>query len=246
MQQLPLFLRKILAWSVHLFTATGAVWGFLALRAIFAHEWKLAIIWMAFAIFVDGVDGIFARWLDVKTYASGLDGALLDNLLDYLNYVIVPALFLVEADILPAALAMPAAIVILLTSAYQFTQVDAKTDTTNEYFFKGFPDYWNVVVIYMLVLGLNPWLNFGFLVLFNILIFVPVKYIYPTRTARLKKLTLALTYLFGALGVVGLILYPHEPKWIWWLTLTYGVYYVALSLWPKRSSARFISPPVAK
>jgi phosphatidylcholine synthase len=235
MQRLPLFLRKTLAWSVHLFTATGAVWGFFAVRAIFAHEWKLAIIWMAAAIFVDGFDGILARWTDVKTYASGLDGALLDNILDYLNYVFVPALFLVEAELLPANLALPGAIAILLTSAYQFTQVDAKSDgKTDDHYFKGFPDYWNVMVIYMLVLGLNPWLNFGFLVLFNILIFVPIKYIYPTRTARLKKLTLALTYLFGALGLVGLILYPNEPKWIWWATLLYGVYYVALSLWPRK------------
>jgi phosphatidylcholine synthase len=235
MKNLPLFVRNILAWSVHLFTATGAVWGFLALRAIFAHEWKLAIVWMAVAIFVDGFDGILARWTDVKTYASGLDGALLDNILDYLNYVVVPALFLVEANLLPASFAMAGAISILLTSAYQFTQVDAKTDaSSNEYFFKGFPDYWNVMVIYMLVLGLNPWLNFGFLVLFNILIFVPIKYIYPTRTTRLKKLTLALTYLFGALGLVGLVLYPNEPKWIWWVTLLYGVYYLALSLWPRK------------
>jgi phosphatidylcholine synthase len=218
MERLPLLLRKTLAWGVHLFTATGAVWGFLALRAIFAHEWKSAIIWMGIAIFVDGFDGILARWLDVKTYASGLDGALLDNILDYFNYVVVPALFIVEAELLPAGFAMAGAIAILLTSAYQFTQVDAKTDATSEYFFKGFPDYWNVLVIYMLVLGLNPWLNLSFLVLFNILIFVPIKYIYPTRTTRLKKLTLVLSYFFGALGLVGLILYPNEPKWIWWVT----------------------------
>jgi phosphatidylcholine synthase len=234
MERSPLLLRKILAWGVHLFTATGAVWGFLALRAIFAHEWKSAIIWMGLAIFVDGFDGFLARWLDVKTYASGLDGALLDNILDYVNYVVVPALFLVEAELLPAGFAMAGAIAILLTSAYQFTQVDAKTDATSEYFFKGFPDYWNVLVIYMLVLGLNPWLNLSFLVLFNILIFVPIKYIYPTRTTRLKKLTLVLTYFFGTLGLVGLILYPNEPKWIWWVTLIYGVYYLALSLWPRK------------
>jgi phosphatidylcholine synthase len=234
MKNLPLFLRKTLAWSVHLFTATGAVWGFLALRAIFAHEWKLAIIWMAVAMFVDGVDGMFARWFDVKTYASGLDGALLDNILDYLNYTVVPALFLVEAELLPAALAMPGAIAILLTSAYQFTQVDAKTDTTNEYYFKGFPDFWNVMVIYMLVLGLNPWLNFGFLVLFNILIFVPIKYIYPTRTVRLKKLTIALTGIFGMIGIVGVILYPNVPAWVIYGSFGYMAYYVGLSLWPHK------------
>ncbi len=233
MSRLPLFLRKTLAWGVHLFTATGAVWGFLALRAIFAHEWKFAIVWMAVAMFVDGVDGMLARWLDVKTYASGLDGALLDNIIDYLNYTVVPALFLVEADLLPPALALPGAIAILLTSAYQFTQVDAKTDTTNEYFFKGFPDYWNVMVIYMLIMGLNPWINLGFLVIFNILIFVPVKYVYPTRATRLRRLTLLLSYLYGALGVVGIILYPNVPMWIVYASFGYIAYYVGLSLWPK-------------
>ena len=164
----------------------------------------------------------------------GLDGALLDNILDYLNYTVVPSLFLVEAELLPAALAMPGAIAILLTSAYQFTQVDAKTDTTNEYYFKGFPDFWNVMVIYMLVLGLNPWLNFGFLVLFNILIFVPIKYIYPTRTVRLKKLTIALTGIFGTIGIVGVILYPKVPEWIIYGSFSYIAYYVGLSLWPHK------------
>ncbi|MEW5939457.1 MAG: CDP-alcohol phosphatidyltransferase family protein [Chloroflexota bacterium] len=238
MDKLPLWIRKTLAWSVHLFTATGGVWGFLAIRAIFAHEWKLAIVWMTVAIFVDGFDGILARRFDVKTYASGVDGALLDNILDYLNYVVVPALFMVEGDFLPPQVSLACAAAILLTSAYQFTQVDAKTDATNEYFFKGFPDYWNVLVIYMLVLEWNPWLNFAFLVLFNVLIFVPVKYVYPTRTVRMKKVTIIVTYSYGLLGIVGLILYPNEPKWIWWVTLTYGIYYLALSLWPRNTTHR--------
>ncbi len=236
MSKLPLWIRKTLAWSVHLFTATGAVWGFLAMRAIFVHEWKLAITYMAIAIFVDGFDGILARWFDVKTYARGVDGALMDNIIDYFTYVVVPALFLIEAELVPAALALPCAISILLTSAYQFSQVDAKTDDSHEYYFKGFPDFWNVLVVYMLALELNPVLNFIFFVIFNILIFVPIKYIYPTRTIRLKKLTMGLSVVFGILALAGLILYPDEPKWIWWASLLYGVYYVGLSLWPKKKN----------
>jgi phosphatidylcholine synthase len=212
------------------------VWGFLAMRAIFVHEWKLAITYMAVAIFVDGFDGILARWFDVKTYARGVDGALMDNIIDYFTYVVVPALFLIEAELVPAALALPCAISILLTSAYQFSQVDAKTDESNEYYFKGFPDFWNVLVVYMLVLELNAVLNFIFFVIFNILIFVPIKYIYPTRTIRLKKLTMGLSVVFGILALAGLILYPNEPKWIWWASLLYGVYYVGLSLWPKKKT----------
>ena len=230
--KLPL-MRQIYAHGVHLFTATGAVFGLLALLAVSHHEWHLAILWMILAILVDGFDGMLARWANVKLYARGIDGALLDNMIDYLNYVVVPALFLVEADFLPAGFRLPVACAILLTSAYQFTQVDAKTDQTNDYFFKGFPSYWNVVVLYMLVMQLNPWINLAFLVLFNILIFVPVKYVYPSRNMRVKTLTSILTYIYGIVGIWGVMQYPNVPAWVVWSSFIYVAYYFILSLWPR-------------
>lgn len=225
------FVRSVLAWGVHLFTATGALWGLLSLMAIFKHEWREAIAWMILAMFVDGFDGMLARWADVKKYAPGIDGALLDNILDYINYVLVPALFLVEADfILPAQFRMAGAFAILLTSAYQFTQTDAKTD---DHYFKGFPSYWNVMVLYMLIMQLDPWVNLAFLVLFNVLVFVPVKYIYPTRNSVMKRLTIVLTYLYGIIGVWAVMQYPDVPTWAIWVTLVYVLYYAVLSFWPK-------------
>ncbi len=222
--------------GVHLFTATGAVWGLLSLIAIFNHEWRFAIFWMIMAIFVDAFDGMLARWANVKQYAANIDGALLDNMLDYLNYVVVPALFLIEApDLLPAGWGYIAAFSILLTSAYQFTQVDAKTDETNEYFFKGFPSYWNVVAMYMLVMKLNPWINLGFLVLFNVLVFVPIKYVYPSRDRRMQRVTLILSYIYGIIGVWGVMQYPDVPQWVVYSSFIYVAYYAILSLWPRGS-----------
>ena len=233
-EQKPNPLRIIAAWGVHLFTATGAVWGLLGILAIFEAKWKMMIIYMIVAMLVDGFDGMLARWADVKKYANGIDGALLDNILDYLNYVFVPAIFLIKApDVLPNGFQYPIAFGILLTSAYQFTQVDAKTDESNEYFFKGFPCYWNVVVLYMLVMQLNPWLNLAFLAAFNILIFIPVKYVYPTRSTRMKKVTLAFSYVYAAAGIWGLLQYPNAPKWIAWASFAYVAYYVVLSFLPK-------------
>lgn len=226
--------RVIAAYGVHGFTATGAVWGFLALLATFEHDWRGMIIWMIAAMFVDGFDGMLARWADVKTYAKGIDGALLDNILDYLNYVIVPALFLVEAEALPYGTRLLGACFILLTSAYQFTQTDAKTE---DHHFKGFPSYWNVMALYMLLMNLPQWVNFGFLMLFNIMVFIPIKYIYPSRNRTLRRLTLALTYLYGAIGVWGLLQYPNSPKWVVWASLIYVLYYLALSLIPKKKNA---------
>jgi len=225
--------RVVLAYGVHLFTATGAVWGFLGLLAIFAHDWKAMIIYMIVAMLVDGFDGMLARWADVKKYANGVDGALLDNILDYLNYVVVPALFLVEADVLPTGTRLLGACFILLTSAYQFTQSDAKTD---DHHFKGFPSYWNVAALYMLLMNLPQWWNFGFLMLFNVMVFIPIKYIYPSRNSYLRTLTLALTYIYGAIGIWGLVQYPNQPKWVVWVSFIYVAYYLVLSIIPKKNS----------
>jgi phosphatidylcholine synthase len=235
-ERLPLVVKKTLAWSVHLFTATGAIWGFLTLLAVFEENWRGAIIWMIIAMFVDGFDGMLARWFHVKEYARGVDGGLMDNIIDYLNYVVVAAFILIKApNLMPSGFELAGAFSILLTSAYQFSQVDAKTDEQS-YFFKGFPSVWNFLVIYMMLLGLNPWFNFALLVLCNILVFVPVKYVYPSRNTRLRRLTLALTYLYFIIGVWGLMQYPSVPQWIVWISLIYVAYYVMLSFFPKIGS----------
>ena len=174
-----------------------------------------------------------ARWFHVKEYAKGVDGGLMDNIIDYLNYVVVAAFILIKApNLMPPGLEMIAAFSILLTSAYQFSQVDAKTDEQS-FFFKGFPSVWNFLVLYMMLLGLNPWFNLALLFICNILVFVPVKYVYPSRNTRLRRLTLVLTYLYGAIGVWGLMQYPSVPQWIVWISLVYVAYYALLSFFPK-------------
>ena len=232
-EKLPLWLRRTLAWSVHLLTGTGAIWGLLTILAIFEGSWRMVILWMIIAMFVDGVDGMLARLFHVNEYANNIDGGLLDNMIDYLNYVLVAALIIIKApNLVPAGFALAIAFSILLTSGYQFTQVDAKTDNES-YFFKGFPSVWNFLVLYLLLLGFNPWINLILLVAGNILIFVPVKYIYPTRNTRLRRLTLGLTYLCGAIGVWGLLQYPDVPQWVILVAIFYSVYYALLSFFPK-------------
>ena len=232
-EKLPLWLRKTLAWSVHLFTGTGAVWGFLTLLAIWELNFRLAIVYIVVAMFVDGFDGMLARWFHVKEYAKEIDGGLLDNIIDYLNYVVVAALLLIKVpNLLPTGFEMAGAISILLTSGYQFTQTDAKTDEQS-FFFKGFPSLWNFLVVYMMLLGLNPWINLAVLVICNVLVFVPVKYLYPTRNTRLRRFTLGFTYLYGILGIWGLLQYPEVPEWVAPLSFVYVAYYAVLSFFPK-------------
>jgi len=220
--------RKMLAWSAHLFTASGAVWGLLAILAIASDQWTWAFVWMASALFVDAFDGLLARRVQVKEVLPNFDGALLDNMIDFLNYVFVPAFFLYEADFMPRPLAMGGAVLILLASSYQFCQNDAKTD---DHFFTGFPSYWNVMIFYMSLLSMSNWMNFAAIVFMTIMVFVPIRYIYPSRTTALQKLTMALAIVWGIINIIILTQYPEPTPWLIWASLGYVVYYYGLSLY---------------
>jgi phosphatidylcholine synthase len=224
--------KTLRAWSVHLFTATGAVWGLMAIIAVIQHQWQAAFFWMGAAVVVDSVDGTLARRFEVKGMLPDFDGALLDNIIDYLTYVLIPALFLYEAGLVPDALALFSAVIMVLTSAYQFCQADAKTEDN---FFKGFPSYWNVVVFYLFLLQTGPWINLIVILSCAILVFVPTKYVYPSRMSRFQKLTLVLTVIWAALMLVALWQYPNMA-WLAWASLLYVVYYVAISLYLSRAS----------
>ncbi len=224
----PSKLRKFMAWFTHLFTASGAVWGFLSILAISNHQWSLAFTWMAASVFVDAFDGLLARRVRVKSVLPGFDGALLDNMIDFLNYVFVPAFFLYEADILPPGYGLVGAALILLASSYQFCQDDAKTE---DHYFKGFPSYWNIMVYYMFLLSLNQWFYLTITLLLSALVFVPIKYVYPTRTKMHQKLTMALACVWGVINIIILISYPLHYRWLIWASLLFAVYYCGLSFY---------------
>jgi phosphatidylcholine synthase len=224
----PSRIRKAAAWATHLFTASGAIWGFLAILAITNEHWILAFAWMGVSVFVDSFDGLLARRVRVKSVLPSFDGALLDNMIDFLNYVFVPAYFLYQSDVLPNGFGLVGAILILLASSYQFCQDDAKTE---DHFFKGFPSYWNILVYYMFLLSWNGWINLSITVLLTALVFVPIKYVYPSRTRMLQKLTMTLSCLWGVVNIIVLIQYPqHDPRLIW-ASLLFAVYYTGLSLY---------------
>jgi phosphatidylcholine synthase len=219
--------EAILAWCVHLLTASGAVFGLLSIIAITGEQWMEAFIWMAIAIAVDSFDGALARRFRVKQVLPNFDGALLDNIVDYLNYVIVPAYFLYGAALLPQEFAIIGAAVTVLVSAYQFCQVDAKTD---DHYFKGFPSYWNIAVFYLFILKLSPWLNLILIIFLSILVFVPIKYVYPSRTESNQRLTLFLGMIWVVSSLAIIAQYPEPHPMVIGISLLYIAYYIGLSL----------------
>jgi phosphatidylcholine synthase len=219
--------QKLFAWSAHLVTASGALWALLTLLAVTHGEWISAFAWMGVAIVVDSFDGFWARRVRVKEVLPEFDGALLDNMLDYLNYVFVPAIFLSQSQVLPQSVSVLGASLILLASAYQFCQSDAKTE---DHYFKGFPSYWNIMVFYLFILNLNGWANFTIVALLTILVFVPIKYIYPSRTTFFQNVNLVATGLWGVAIIVILLTYPNHAPWLVWVSLLFALYYTVMSL----------------
>jgi phosphatidylcholine synthase len=221
-------LRYCAAWSVHAYTASGTVAGFLALCAAISEDVRGAFLWMLIAVLIDATDGTLARIVEVKKVLPWFDGAKLDDIVDYFTFVIVPLVAMYSFHLLPSSgtiffLAAP-----LLASAYGFCQAAAKTP---DFFFTGFPSYWNIIAFYLYALHLSPWVNGLVLCVLALLVFVPIRYIYPTRTVRFRNLT----NILGALWVLVLLVLiwqlPNPSPWLIIISLYYPFYYTFLSFY---------------
>jgi phosphatidylcholine synthase len=218
----------ISAWLVHLYTASGAVLALLALLRIDQGEFRDAFWLMSLAVFIDSTDGTLARWSRVKEAIPWFDGDRLEDIVDYLNYVVVPVWFMLRAGLLPAADALWLAALCLLASAYGFCQREAKTQ---DHFFLGFPSYWNIVAFYLFALRTPPWLNAFAVVILSALVFLPIRYLYPSRTPVLRGPTVALGGIWGAMMLVAIYRMPNPPPLLVGASLFFPAYYAILSLW---------------
>lgn len=219
-------LRLLAAWGVHVFTASGAVVALAALLSIGAGDLRRAALLMLVALAIDAVDGSLARAARVAEVVPRVDGRRLDDIVDYLNYVIVPAVFLVAGGSLASWVVAAAPI---LASAYGFSQSDAKTE---DHFFLGFPSYWNVVALYLWTLGIAPALGTAIVLGFSALVFVPIKYVYPSRMRVLRRTTNGAALLW-LLVLAGAIAAPEELGRLPLveLSLLYPAYYLGISFW---------------
>ena len=220
-------IHNLTAWLIHLLTASGLLCGFLAILAITAHDWRLALLWMSVAVAVDAIDGPLSRILQTRQRLPNFDGTLLDNLVDFLTYVVVPALFMHMARLMPAETSLWVAGIVLMSSGYQFGQRDAKT---SDNYFRGFPSFWNVTVFYLFLFGWDARINLIIVLLLSALIFVPIKYFYPSRAPVFRKTTLTLVLLWGALVLIVLLRFPTPQPWALWSSLACALFYVLMSI----------------
>jgi phosphatidylcholine synthase len=216
----------ISAWFVHLYTASGALFAFLALNRIFYDRYRDAFFWLAVAVVVDATDGFLARRAEVANRIPWFSGGKLDDIVDYLTYVFVPAFFVWHALLVPDRWSMVVVAAMLFSSAYGFCRVDAKT---SDHFFTGFPSYWNIVVFYMYLARWSPEANGALLLVLALLVCVPIRYVYPSKTLAWRPVTMALGVAWASLMFVLLWQMPNVSEPVLWASLVFPVYYVLLS-----------------
>ena len=225
--------RQALAMSVHLGTASGALWALLSLEAIFVEDYRMACFWMFLAMVVDSVDGPLARKVDVKRHAPQIDGARLDDIIDYINYTFVPIVLLIHAGWLPDPASLWAAIP-LVASALAFTNTEAKD--TEDGFFLGFPSYWNVFAFYVVVAAPagSEWYVLLLILVFSALSVMPVRFVYPNRYDRLRWFFIGGGIVWIASMLLIAMQYPDAPQLLVLASMAYPVLYLVLSLWLDR------------
>lgn len=226
--------RVLAAWGVHLYTALGLPLAYLCAIALLDGDATRFWLYSAVACTIDATDGFLARRIGVKAVLPQFNGGKLDDIVDFLHFVMLPMAAVPALGLVPSSWSA-IVVVPMMASGYGFCQEQAKTDDA----FVGFPSYWNIVVLYLYVLGATPQITVALLLALSALVFVPIHYVYPSRTPRLFRTTNVLGWAWAALLVV-LLLAP-DASWsrpLAWISLYFPAYYTVLSLLHDREIRR--------
>ena len=198
------------AYSVHLLTATGAVFSMLAIVAAAEEAWAQMYLWLLVAFAVDGIDGPLARRYNVSENAPVIDGVLLDLIIDFLTYVFIPAFALYQSGLLPGWTGWFCALLIAFSSALYFADSRMKTADKS---FSGFPGCWNMVALVFFATEPAWQVMTAIIALLAPLMFLPVKFIHPVRTKRWRALSLPVAAAWVGLAAAAAWNDFHLPGW---------------------------------
>jgi len=216
-----------LAFAVHVFTASGAALGLLALLAAAASNWPLMFAWLGIALFVDGIDGALARHFDVANRLPRWSGDTLDLVVDFTTYVFVPAYAVAAGGLLPPLAAIPLAIVIVVTGALYFADRSMKTADN---YFSGFPAVWNAPVFYLFLLRPDPWIAAAAILVLAVLTFVPIPFLHPFRVRRFRVFNALLIVAWAVLAVVALVRDMSPGPWVTGALCAIALYFLGAGL----------------
>jgi phosphatidylcholine synthase len=220
-------LSNALAFSVHILTASGAILALLALLAAIAHAWFLMFWLLGAALLVDGIDGTFARRLDVARRLPRWSGDVLDLVVDFLTYVFIPAFVVIASGLLPFSLALVCAIAIIISGALYFADRQMKTA---DYYFRGFPAVWNVPLFYFFLLQPPAWIAAAAIFLLAIATFLPIPFVHPFRVTRGRMISIALLIIWSVLACVTLLRDMMPGPWITAALCVIALYFLGAGL----------------
>jgi phosphatidylcholine synthase len=215
------------AFSVHILTASGVLWGLLALMAAVRGDWTWMFWWLVIALVVDAIDGPLARRLKVAERLPHWSGDNLDFVVDFVTYVFVPAYAIAASEILPDQIAIPLGAAIAVTGALYFADSRMKLRDNS---FRGFPVLWNAAAFYLFLLEPPPWIAAAGIVSLLVLTFVPFPFVHPIRVMRWRRITLAVGAIGVVLAVVALVHDLDPPLWIKAALFAVGIYFCAAGL----------------
>jgi phosphatidylcholine synthase len=193
---------RIRAFTVHVFTATGAALALLALILATGGHWAGMFFCLGVALVVDGLDGPMARAFEVERLLPRWSGDTLDLVVDFTTYVFVPAFAIAASGLLPHVLAIPAGIVVAVTGALYFADREMKTDDN---YFRGFPAVWNLAAFYLYLLEPPEWVAAISVVVLAGLSFTPVKFVHPLRVERRRGINIALLAAWAILALIAVV-----------------------------------------
>ena len=179
--------EKFLGILVHLFTGFGIIAGYFALIAVINNNQKEAFLWLGLAFLIDSVDGTLARKFNVKKNLPNIDGKMLDSIIDFFNYVIIPSIMIYWFRYVPDQFSVLIPAILIFISIYSYVNLNI---LTNDNYYNGFPAIWNVIVLYFYIFGTSQNVNLILLTLLIFLKFSPLKCIHPLRVKRFKNLSI--------------------------------------------------------
>jgi phosphatidylcholine synthase len=223
----PVDVASAAGFSVHLFTASGGAVAVLALYAAIERNFAACFAWLGVALFIDGVDGTLARAARVQVTAASIDGAVLDLVIDFLTYVLVPVVALWRSDLMPTEASFWIGLVVTMASALYFADTRMKTD---DLWFRGFPATFNILVLYLFVLR-PPWVVSALVLLgASALMFTPIVFVHPLRVVRVRALTIAMTLAWFALAAIAIGENLAPPAWVGLGLIATAAYFLGLPL----------------
>lgn len=227
--------RKLAAWLIHLYTASGGIIGLFALLEASRNNIRQSFLLLIVTGLIDGTDGMMARKINIRKVLPNFDGSMIDNIIDVLTYVWVPIFIIGSQNLLPHPLWL---VVPVLAAMYAYGQVNMKTDDA---FFLGFPSYWNGIALYLYWLKPQATVAVLLVVIPAILSFIPTRYLYPSKNPLFSKTNWVLALLWAAI-VIYLLFQEQPDQTLVLISLSYPVFYMVSSFyvdWRIRSGKQF-------